>query len=864
MGTPVFISSKNDYKISNLDLSKIYADRSQETICKTCIHHDNRAWKAAGIDLFKAALNGEDVEDLACCQPTQNDIARKAIQTQSYRKVIPLSTEDTSKVVTFLDTCGHQIQPKCNGCERLVRDTVAIPYADEEILWRLETKENETVKVPYTRSGAPVKIWNATVGGYCSIGTDGISVNGKITHCDPVKRQINITPSCNNCAFVDRVGDSWMYDHLSVNNNARLDPYEYYTAYKQAMENGENPIAATNLALYMKQIKGSGLLLTLKGKIVGAYSILKTRETRYLVNYEGINIQDRISVFDEDIKILSIDPTVTDIVVEVEDIRLYKRGYKPNLKKYNLVWPALPSKIGTTAKNTHVDLRINENCAATKRSDACSITKNKPCYFHAKLPVKNIVTGEITFHPLVDKTHNIYPPNSFLHIEKIGDNYYALDDENQLPQTYSDTVANASVFRKWLPSLLVAASRISDKAKNDILAQYSDITSKLQRSSIPQKVRPYWLAPSSIEPSKARCTHPDGMDLRKVFGDTFGLERVDFDFDFGSKNTIEVEEEHRVGFRQHEHTPQHLQEEILTNMMLDPAYDHAIGGKLNIDKIIDSDGFTYTHLPLSDKCDSTDEFYHSLDDEVLSGYVSSEEDKIIVNRYISKRQQLFGYSISNGTYGKRKPSDMTQLLAKDPDYIVFDNMYDFSTENVKWICLKCKTSFTYENINLFDPRCDQCKDSPSLIRNHNVREVVNPRAFGGVGNAYVKASDSMISAMQLNSNLCDKWVFKEIKSNINYETLYGSESAVLQSKGNIETQALDAEHVKIMKVNSISPEQAEINKQYMALVDEAIANREDHLSRNPNTSSAELALLFPTPSGTIYQEKAAGSLSKMG
>lgn len=864
MATPVFISSKKDYEISTLDLSKIYEERPQAAICKTCIHHDNRGWKAAGIDLFKAALNGEDVEDLACCKPTQNDIARKAIQTQSYRKVIPLSAEDNSKVVTFLDGCGHQIQPKCNGCERFVRDTVAIPYADEEILWALEVQEGKETKVPYTRSGSPVKVWNATVGGHCSIGEEGIIVAGKTTHCDPVKRQINITPSCNNCAFVDRVGDSWMYDHLSVNANARLDPYEYYTVYKKAMETGENPVAAANLALYLKQIKGSGLLLTLKGKIVNCYSVLKTKETRYLVNYDTINIQDKISTLDEDITILSIDSTVTDIIVQVEDIRLYKRGYRPNLKKYNLVWPPLPSKIGNTAKNDQVDLRINEDCAATKRSDACSITKNKPCYFHAKLPVKNIVTGEIVFHPSIDKSHNIYPPSAFLHIEKVGNKYLALDDDNQLPQTYSDTVANASVFRKWLPSLLTSASRISNQAKQDILEQYSEITSKLHRSSLPQKVRPYWLAPSSIEPSKARCTHPDGMDLRKVFGDTFGLERVDFDFDFGSKNTIEVEEEHRVGFRQHEHTPQQLQEEILTNLMLDPNYDHAIGGKLEADKTLDTTGYSYTYLPLSSDCDSTEEFYRSLDNEIHAGEVSSDDDKITVDRFISKRQQLFGYALNNRAYGKRKPSEMTQLLAKDPDYIIFDNMYDFSAENVKWICLHCKTSFTYEEVNLFDPRCDICDDAPSLIRNHNVREVVNPRATGGVGNAYVKASDSMIGSMQLNANLCDKWVFKEIKSNITYETLYGSESTVIQAKLNLETQALDSEHVKIIKVNSITPEQANINKEYMTLVDEAISNREHYLIANPNTSASELAILFPTPSGTIYQIRAAGSVAKMG
>lgn len=867
METPVSISSKSSYRISNLDLSKLYADRNQTQICRTCIHVNDRSWKTAGMNLFKLAISGIDVEGLNCCQPTQNDVARKAVQTQSYRKVIPLSADTDAKVISFVDICGHQIQPKCNGCERFVRDTVSIPYADnEEILWKIERDGDTEVKVSYTRSGAQVKIWNATIGGHCSIPETGIIVEGKTTYCDPIKRQINITPSCNNCAMLDRVGDSWMYDHLSVNENARLNPYEYYVVYKDAMENGENPTTAANLALYQKQIKGSGLLLTLKGKIVNCYSVWATRETRYLVNYVGVGIQDKISTLDEDITIMSIDEGVENIIVQVEDIRLYKRGYRPNLKKYNLVWPALPKKIGIAGESNQVDLRIVEDCPR------CSLTKNKACYYHSKLPVKNDTTGDIEFHPVTESVHDIYPASAYMHVEKLGDKYYAVDDENALPETYSSEKANASVFRKWLPSLVRQARRISPQAEQDILAHYREITSKLQRSTVAQKVRPYWLAPSTTEPSKPRCTHPDGMDLRKVFGDTFGLERVDFDFDFGSKNTIEVEEEHRVGFRQHEHTPQQLQEEVLANLMLDPNYRYSVEGKLDPDKALgDISDYRVTHLPIADgfgesgeEYSVTEDFYRHLDDELDAGEVVSEQEQLSVTRRITRRQQLYGYTLSNGVYGKRKTDEMTQVLAKDPDYVIFDQMYDFSTENVRWICLECKTSYGYEYVDLFDPRCGKCENAPSLIRNHNVREVVNPRARGGVGNAFVKASDSMISRMQLDANLCDKWVFKEIRSGITYETLNGSEAKVLQTRGNLETQALDSEHVKIIKVNSLTPEQSESNKAYLKIVDEVVAKREEHLGANPNTSANELAMLYPTPGGTIYQIRAAGSLSKMG
>ena len=296
--------------------------------------------------------------------------------------------------------------------------------------------------------------------------------------------------------------------------------------------------------------------------------------------------------------------------------------------------------------------------------------------------------------------------------------------------------------------------------------------------------------------------------------------------------------------------------------MLDPNYDHALGGLKTASKEVTFEPTSVTQLPLSDSTDNTQEFYRSLDEWVPSGVVTSEEEKLIVDRYITRRQQLFGYSLNNGVFGKRSPNEMTQMLSKDPDYIVFDTMYDFSTENMDWMCLDCKKTFNYTSVDLFEPTCDEC-DAP-LVRNHNTREVVNPRAKGGVGNAYVKASDSIISSMQLRRNLCDKWVFREIKSQINYETIFGDKAKVIGAEGRTNTAALDNEHVKIIKVNALTMEQTENNKAYIKEVDDVAAKREAHLEEHPNTSASELAMLFPTPKGTLYQIKAAGSLSKMG
>jgi hypothetical protein len=252
----------------------------------------------------------------------------------------------------------------------------------------------------------------------------------------------------------------------------------------------------------------------------------------------------------------------------------------------------------------------------------------------------------------------------------------------------------------------------------------------------------------------------------------------------------------------------------------------------------------------------------ALSDEINYGGVNDEHGNVSVPRYLDKRQQLFGYALVNKAYGKRKGADVTQLLNRDPDYLVFDHNFDTSVESVKWICDSCNRTYGFDEVDMFAPVCDTC--STSLYRNHNVREVVNPRARGGVGNVYIKANDAMVSNMQLSANLCSRWVYNQIGSKITYETIFGADGLIAGRSGDLATKGLDDEHVEIVKVNSITPQQAAINKAYMDRVDEVVAQRTAYLEDKPGTSTAELTRLFPTPGGKIYQEKAAGSLSKMG
>lgn len=871
METPVAITRSRkiaaSLTIDTVSLSDAYSDVHPDTICRTCTHSNDRLWKSQDENYFTNLLNNTNAAESGRCEPTQDDITIKTLQTIGRKKFAALGEHTEERVVNLIDSCGHQILSKCNGCQRFVRETVSIPYSnsqDNPVSWVVDDSVDPPRKTAITKNGTPPLWWKATIGGHCSIPADGMMVKGKLKYCDPVKRVPNIEPSCSNCAFLDRVGDSWMYDHLSVNANARLTPFERHKVHMNALEQGENVLAATNIALWAKQTKGRGLIKTMKATVLWSYSVLATQETRYLVKYDKTNLTDKISTFDQDVQILSDDVTKPYIIVELQDNRLYPLGYKPTLRKFSLVWPNLPEKIHPVDYNFS-DPRINEDCAAVGGLSRCSISKNRPCYFHSKVPERETLSGEVTFHrpeSVNAPDESVFPPHGELHLFKVGIKWFAVDGNGNMPQTYSDSIANAAVFRRCLGTLLRSASKISTQAHDDILEHYREVTSHLLRSTTPTKIRPYWLAPSTTEPSKPRCTHPNGLDLRKVFGDTFGLERVDFDFDLGSKNTIEVEEELRVGYRQHEFTPQQLQEEMMVNAMLDPNYVHSVGGRIEESIEYDTDNYFVTQIPLIGDFDSTQDMVDALHDEINYGGINDVDGNVSVPRYIDKRQQLFGYALVNKAYGKRKGSDVTQLLNRDPDYLVFDHNFDTSAESVKWICDSCDHVYGFAEVDMFNPQCDTC--GTALYRNHFAREVVNPRARGGVGNVYVKANDAMVSNMQLGANLCSNWVYNQIGSKITYETIFGTQGLIAGRSGDQSTKSLDNEHVEILKVNSITPAQAAINKAYMDSVDEVVAQRTTYLEQNPGTTPVELARMFPTPGGTVYQEKAAGSLSKMG
>lgn len=847
--TDVMLTNRHDaefYKalptpeVINLCERHSHIDAAQ--VCRTCTNTKNRTWKSTQVEEIVYIRSGGKREDLFC-QPDQSwGVFRVLNQIDYHNRIVPLNRESSTPTRATVESCGQQVRADCAKCDRFNADVVRVAYSSSptgKVAFKTVEREggiHETF--PYITDDTPVRYWNVTIGGSCGIGKNGVVIEGVTKFCDwqPRKKRVE-SPSCANCYYLDNKGESWQFHHLEVNENARLTPYE----------REQVPADEYALALWRKQTSSIGR------RYWFAATILKIGERRgqtlYKIRFSKSNRVGIIAADDDRmmVHVLGDDKAAVDILYPYN----LQFSLTMPLHKRNRIWPRLPNHVRKT--NDQPDLV--RNWCIECRAD-------KACYYHAKNPVTS-AAGNIEFdHPAGRSVEWIYPPHGLMRIEMRQGKVTAVDANGNVPVAYSDTVANATVFRMWLATLMEQAKvRYGAEGKQEVYVQFLRVHSMLSYASRQVPYRPNWIRNTSMEPGKSYCSHPDGPNLRKVFQDSFGSERVDWDFDHGSMTHDQVEEEIRVGYRQHNQTPQHLQEEILATDASHPAYDPSSGSILstpvetclqNVTKI-EAIGGMYREdgTPVTD----VSEFIDALNDEVVIG------ESGMVERKISKRQQLFGYDMTRGYYGKRRGFEKTAMPAADPTFVVFP-IEDMDPEQVDisdaWMCVECNRSYDQSEVNFFSPTCEDC--GVDLYKNHLTRTTHNPRAGGGVGNAFVMESARTQERSRLYSTLCPSWRLNA-GTIITLDDVHGPSSIV-------PAGATPMDRVKAVTVltvgGNLTAEHNAVNEEYNVKMTAIEAKRENHMDKYPDTTHEELLELYPTPVGTVYQQKAAGSLSKMG
>lgn len=854
--------------IEEISLCEQYSSRPQELVCRTCTKTSDKFWAHNKVEIVKAkSSNDFEASDYACSPSKIWDEVKVLNTTDHNNRVVAIDQESQYKTRAFVETCGHDVRRQCLSCDHFlpIEVDVAPPgKVDSEILFKPVEKNGKLVLEPFSSDGSPVRKWKVAVGGSCSLPVEGIEKNGNRLYCDfsPKGKRVE-SPSCANCYYLDYAGDQWQFNYLELNDNAALTPWEKEIALKESETLDVPTWQSLGLALWKKQTQGNGRVLSFTVQILR--KDYHQGQLKYKVRFETNNTVAIIAAYDARVYInddteigYNRDHDYSAVRRGVAEIMypFHQQFNLPdNLKVVKRKWPQLPDKIAIE-NPIWADL-VDTSCPR------CSVKKNQPCYYHSKAPRQNIVQGSIEFtkgHQT--RTEYVFPAHGIMHVEKRFGDYVAVDGNGNLPEPYSDNVANATVFRIYLQELIrVAKAKYGNSAVKSITQQYHQVTSLLHFTS-PVKVRPSWLRTSTEEPSKPRCSNPAGLNLRKVFMDSFGSERTDIDFDLGPYNTAIVEEELRVGKRQHAQTPQRLQEEMLATLTSHPRYREELGGVVESGVIWPTDTYV-TSIPAiggmydesGNPITSTEEFVNRLDDEVALGMAGE------VSRNVSVRQQLYGYQLSRGYYGKRRGSDKTHMPAFDEEMVIFADQGepDQIDATDAWRCVNCDRN--YDQVEIVNWLTPTCECGHALYKNHMSRVGYNARATGGIGNALVMDNDSMRQKQMLYANLCPKWRLNTQNSVITLSDLSGgTTSTVAETPVEIISSG-----PTVHKVGGfLSEEHMQANREYELKRKETYEKREAFKEQYPDATIEEISKRFPLPYGVTYVEKAAGSLAKMG
>ena len=871
MTVPVTLIQKHEAQstpyLTNRDTTQELKSFDPDTVCRTCTKQNSRQWAYGGNKAVEAILSGMTEEEMTCSSDKVSTSFRVLESTDVRNQTVPLGLSSSKRTVSIVDSCGQSVMPKCKNCDRFVPLQVKVPYdpSGGKIVHQVKTTNSGTAIVAVKEDGTAPYWWKVTIGGHCSIPKEGIEVDGDIKFCDPKQRKYKVeNPSCNNCYYLWRPNENWMFNHLEVNFAAALNPWEREQAQEQ-YEHMDNPAAAYGIALYQKQTVPYGRVVWYGVDLLDI-GVTEKGNMYYAVRFHDSRLKAKLSATSSKWTVWGA-PSLEEweankakyigMTLSVEILYPHMKKFGLGMPKYYAAfqWPEMPKKI-----------RVQHPMAEILADPDCNNCRKKPspkaCYYHSKDPRYKVTTDEVVFrNPGGTPSIVRYPAHGTLEVEEVGDKFVVLDGNGNRPTTYGTDVANATVFRVLRSKLIEQARTMGgEEAVQQVLAQYKSVVSQLRRGK-PRTTRPSWIRPNGMDPSRPTCSHPYGLDLRWQFQDAFGSERADWNFDHGLMVKMEVAEEQRVGKRQHNQTPQKLHEEVMSNIISNPNYNPVLD---EVPKrlfefkatpfitIIDAIGGMTDEFgsPVTD----TSEFLDRLSEEVIVGYVGDQP------RMMSKRRQMFGYDMTRGYYGKRRGHEKIANPSLDSDTVIFEkDQIDLEQSEFhdNWECPTCNTQYTATEVDPYWLVCEEC--GSDLYRDHSTRTSHNPRRSGGVGVAIVADSPRQLERRRLDDFVCPNWRLNTSKI-ITLQDVDLPGMRDLEETGNKHVDKVE----KFLVSGNFTPEMEAANLEYEAKMAKVVNLRHNYLEKFPETSAAELHRLFPTPSGKVYVRRAAGSLSKMG
>lgn len=703
--------------------------------CRTCTHSKNRTWNANREEI-QAASTAEEFDALKC-QPEHHNVTfrirRDGALVQLNESPHVINTTDLGisgpREPVFADSCGWKITAKCTQCARFRGTVMRIPHDKWENSMR-----------------------DVVIMGACSIPDEGIvdPKTGRTVTCLPMpkRKRMNIQPSCENCRYRMSTDERWQNDPFDV-VDSDLTPYEMdqvrlrsdptrvglaiYHA-RQAKNLSASGRKRWYSAVLNEQRKDGNKLLsvvaTMDNGTTAEFFFDGDEITHYVVSYELLGIETKVELPPEACvyHVCQGDKIAFEIKLPYQKELGYINGPRntDGATKRARVMPALPPQ--------ETERRWDDDYWGSRNVTYSSVSDNYEFHPSAIAPIADHGQRHLWIHHSPTGPVVVDEAMCFHNMLKV---WLGAADP-----TY-DERPHPTMFRLRLRSFLDAArQRYGVPGYMAVLKQYLDILGDVKLGK-PTLTSPNITRSVSLEPFKEYCAahlaNPSlGIDLRELFGDTFGMDRTEY------SRTWSYEMGKDEWFRSTQ-AGNELHVEMTKSDSMRPSWPN-----IHDDDDLEEYDFDVTKVTTLDMFGKEVENFNNQQITDYKEWLDERVDRVSELGHItqeSRRMQVHGYELYSGSRTEKVPN------------IAFST--DGESIDAKLYCNECDNSYELTEISGADLICPSC--GADLFYGRTGAEPSTWVRMGkrlGIGNAIASDSQAYQDRRKLRTTVCESWKFR--------------------------------------------------------------------------------------------------------
>lgn len=697
--------------------------------CRTCMHNHDPFW-AAGLKTIAKAREEGRLGELACDTGTpvhirkiRSDGSLVAMSDKSRPvRAADIDAHGTETGPVIVNTCGHQIAPKCRNCARLRTVSVRIPHP---------TYEGSKAEVILVAS--------------CSIPDEGIKIGNRTVTCAPkrINRLARITSNCETCRYRFTTEGHWLDERGGV-IDVDLTPYEMEVAKRNAdptrigiaieqarMRKNQSPRGRT--IPYGVDLAEKDGQLFIKFR---ASDLFRPNAAYWAVELDDENVVSYASPKGTFSGLIPPGQVVLDRNGDTGVIYLKAPWYETfgltdRLTRRPLLYGPMPKKV-------HKAKRSPED------------------YFAAKAPRWSTHSDLVELHAPTPRLPYIEPRRDLFIVDgeivTAGEIFKRFLEAQFGRNVVFDTDPAPALLRLRAKDLVAQADRLG--CGDSVRAQLRTIMGRLVRGRYSRDITPSWNAPTTLEPYQDYCSlnlaDPSrGLDFRDLFGDSFGMDRSQYSRTL--THAMERDQFERI------HAPGNaVQAEIMTTDKADPQWPSFTGSGRNGDEFNvfdDTEGWTKRvydilgeELDLEGGDHPVDEEFYRRDVAEFMNWLDEPVTRTDTDGYdhhSTHRMQRYGYTIHRASGSDAAPGI---TFAEDEDH-----------PGDRIVCPACDAVYGMDILES-TLACIRCGESLHVVETGGGDGEARRRV--GIGTAIAADTASFQNRARLRATVCDSWAWR--------------------------------------------------------------------------------------------------------